>query len=428
MTTVGFSTKPALVAAALEAGRAVRDARPRPAVALLLATHSHALDDLAPAAAALGALFGPEVRVAAVTVNGLFRGEARYDAMLAQQRAAAVVALGTAGAAGARVAAALADAPAGGPRAAGRALVEAARAALGPGAALEGGLLFSPGLPRADAAVDPGLVEGLREAAPGVGVSGCGLSGGVDLRGFSEPGLALLDGRLARGGALFLAFEAVGGSARPGRTALAIANGLRPAAAPPLGVITRARDGRVFTIDDRPAFAGLIEAVRRCERGRDAAAAEFEKNLGLALVERGLSFAVEDPAGDFYWPRIPLRALPDGSFFEAFEAEPGEALRLVEADATACLHASRAAAASLRADAPPGGTPFELVLAFSCAIRGFVLGPRAADEGRDLGALAGCPEGSALGIIGNGEFGTYRGGPPRATGWAYSLFGVGAGR
>src|SRR5262245_21853285 len=110
-STVGFSTHPVLAEAATEAGRAVRHSRERPAFVLLLATHSYPPDDLSGAASALHSLFGPGVRVGAATVNGLLYRGIRYDAMLAQQRDVAVVALGRADVPGERVGAALAAAP-----------------------------------------------------------------------------------------------------------------------------------------------------------------------------------------------------------------------------------------------------------------------------------------------------------------------------
>jgi hypothetical protein len=425
-STVGFSTHPVLAEAATEAGRVVRESRERPDLVLLLATHSYALDQLSGAASALHSLFGPGVQVAAATVNGLLYRKVRYDAMLAQQKAVAVVAFGTAGVAGERVGAALAPDPRPDPRRVGRELAERARAALG--ADLESGLLFSPGLPRDGSPVDPGLVDGLRDRAPSIEVAGTGLSGGVDMLGLCDPGFALLGDRVERGGALFLAFEARGG---PGarRTAVAVANGLRAVDAPPLGVITQSEGARIITIDGEPAFGRVLDAVRRHKRGREAAPGDLEKNLGLAMVERRLSLAVEDPTGNFYWPRIPIHSLPDGSFLEAFEAEPGEVLRLVEADEASCLEATREAATRLRGgEAGDGPPPFELVIAFSCSIRGFVLGARSAEEGRELGSVDLCDEGSVLGVVANGEFGTHRGGRPRATGWAHSLFGLSSGR
>ncbi|HEU4533231.1 MAG TPA: FIST N-terminal domain-containing protein, partial [Polyangiaceae bacterium] len=374
-STVGFSTHSVLAEAATEGGRVVRQSRERPALVLLLATHSYPPDQLAGAASALHALFGPGVQVAAVTVNGLLYRKVRYDAMLAQQRAAAVVGFGWADVPGERVGAALAPDPQPDPRRVGRELAERARAALGAG--LESALLFSPGRPSDGSPVDPGLVDGLRDAEPAIEVAGTGLSGGVDLRGLCEPGFALLGDRVERGGALLLAFEGRAG-AGPRRTALAVANGLRAVDAPPLGEITRSEGARIFTIDGAPAFERVLDAVRRHERGHEAAPGDLEKNLGLAMVERRLSLAVEDPSGGFYWPRIPVRSMPDGSFLEGFEAEPGEVLRLVEADEASCLGATREAATRLREGSPADtAAPFELVLAFSCSIRGFVLGARA---------------------------------------------------
>ncbi|HEU4411267.1 MAG TPA: FIST N-terminal domain-containing protein [Polyangiaceae bacterium] len=421
-STIGFSTHSVLAEAATEAGRVVRQSRERPALVLLLATHSYPLDQLAGAASALHALFGPGVQIAAGTVNGLLYRKVRYDAMLAQQRAAAVVGLGWADVPGERVGAALAPDPRPEPRRVGRELAERARAALG-GARLESGLLFSPGLPHDELPLDPGLVDGLRQSEPSIAVAGTGLSGGVDLQGLCDPGFALLGDRVERGGALFLAFEGRAEGDGPRRTALAVANGLRAVDAPPLGVINRAEGARIFTLDGAPAFGRVLEAVRRHKRGRESNPGDLEKNLGLAMVERRLSLAVEDPAGDFFWPRIPLRSKPDGSFLEAFEAEPGEVLRLVEADEASCLEATREAALRLR-EGRPAEAPFELVLAFSCSIRGFVLGARAAEEGRELGSVALCDDDGVLGVVANGEFGTHRGGRPRATGWAHSLFGL----
>jgi hypothetical protein len=420
--TVGFSTHDVLVEAAVEAGREVYRDRPKPAVVLLLATHTYPLDQLAAAGAALSELFPPGVQIAGATINGLLYRNVRYDAMLAQQKAVAVVALGEADLPGSRAAAVLVADPTEGPRRAGQELARRARALFGTN--IESGMLFSPGLPTDGPPLDQAIADGLRDLEPSIGLSGTGLSGGLDLRGFCEPGVALLDGRVERNGALFLAFEGSGPSVTPQRTAVTIGNGLRRVDAPPL-VVTRAEGAHVLTIDNQPAYERVVEAVRRHERVRGAGVGDLDKNLGLTMVERRLAFAVKDPTGEFFWPRIPLRSLPDGSYVDAFEYVTGEELHLVEADEGSCLGAAHETPLRLRESASMGHARFELVVAFSCSIRGFVLGGRSVEENREVGALAHCDDDNVLGVIANGELGTFNGGRPRATGWAYSLFGLG---
>ncbi|HEU4536712.1 MAG TPA: FIST C-terminal domain-containing protein, partial [Polyangiaceae bacterium] len=346
----------------------------------------------------------------------------RYDAMLAQQKAVAVVALGDPGVPGARAVAALAADPTKGPRRAGYELAMRARESLG--ASLESAMLFSPGLPTDGPPLDQALADGLRDLEPALGLSGTGMSGGLDLRGFCVPGFALLDGKVERNGALLLAFEGRGPGVTPRRTSVTLGNSLRRVGTPPL-VVTQADGVHVISIDGVPAYQRVVDAVRRHERVRNTAVADLEKNLGLTMVELRLAFAVKDPVGEFYWPRIPMRSLPDGSFVDAFEYATGEELHLVEADEVSCLGAAHEASQQLRDAAAMGAARFELVVAFSCSIRGFVLGAGSVEENREVGAIARCDDDNVLGVIANGEIGTLNGGRPRATGWAYSLFGLG---
>ena len=85
------------------------------------------------------------------------------------------------------------------------------------------------------------------------------------------------------------------------------------------------------------------------------------------------------------------------------------------------LAAVRAASDQLTEQAPEA--EYDLLLSFSCVMRGLILGDRAGAE-NELMRVA---RGQHLGIVANGEIGSYRQGAPASTGWAYSIAALGGG-
>jgi hypothetical protein len=174
----------------------------------------------------------------------------------------------------------------------------------------------------------------------------------------------------------------------------------------------------VRTLDDRPARDVMLD---RLAGEQEEARAHFSRNAMMSCVEHSVTFARLDPQG-FPWCQPPIAALPDGSFIDFFEPPVGSTLDAVTIPPESALAACRTAGESLVKSA--GGRPVDLVVWFSCGIRGFSLGPLAAREAEELEAPL-HPK-NQLGIMVNGEIGSRGDGPPTSTSWAFSALGLSA--
>jgi hypothetical protein len=136
-------------------------------------------------------------------------------------------------------------------------------------------------------------------------------------------------------------------------------------------------------------------------------------------VERGITLAVPDPEGDFYWCHFPGMFTPRGGVMEPFGPRKGMGLAVTRIDPASCMTAVSEAARMLEQDA--AAQSFEVTIAFSCALRGFTLGAEAAHEDAELRKHIKARR--HIGIIANGEIGCYRHGRPMFTGWVFALMG-----
>jgi hypothetical protein len=400
-THVGLSQNPDLVAAVEDAAR--QSSLPGVRLVLFLVTFNYPTQQLSAASRALATLF-PGAIVAGGTVNGLTLGERRYDAVYANDLAAAVVVF----AGDFQVAASLVPDPRPDAFSAGRRLGAEARAALG--SPLESGLIFTPGLASSFPFVDQLLLDGVRNSAPKLRLTGTGFSGGITPDSLSVPGFAVLNGEVTQLGALLIAFANV-------TCGSAIANGMQPLGQ---GAFITEVDGYIIkTLNSQPARDVALDLL---SQGDAEAREHFEKNPVIAAIERGVTFAVADPGGDFYWTHPFFFFTPDGGGGDGFQPRKGAALSLVSIAPHTCMMAVKEAAEMLIDDVGHDG--FELVLAFSCSLRGFTLGPEVAHEDVELSKHLKAR--NRLGVVANFEVGCYRHGLPRSTAWAYALFSLSA--
>lgn len=399
---IGLSSNPELAAAARAAVEGALKSCQSPALVLLFVTHNYGIEEIREAIPAIRALAPAGATLAGGTVNGLVRGAERYDSLV-NARAVAALALG-----GVRVAAALTADPRPDPAAAGRALARDVAAALGE--APQVGMIFTPGLSAGARLVDQPLLDAIRAEASGLRLSGTGLTGGMSDQGMSLPGLGFLGDRVETLGTLLVAFPAAV------HAHVAVENG---AVALHRSARVTGADGNVVrTLDDRPARDVMLD---RLAGEQDDARAHFSRNALMSCVEHSVSFARLDPQG-FAWCEPPVAALPDGSILDFFEPPVGSTLDVVRIEPESALAACRSAGASLAKSA--GARPVDLVVWFSCGIRGFSLGPLAAREAEELEAPL-HPK-NQLGIMANGEIGCRGDGPPTSTAWAFSALGLSA--
>jgi hypothetical protein len=148
----------------------------------------------------------------------------------------------------------------------------------------------------------------------------------------------------------------------------------------------------------------------------------FEKSPTVMSIEKGIAFAAPDPEGDFYWCHSLAMFTPRGGAIDVFGPRKGMGLAVTRIDPDSCMGAVSQAAKMLEEDA--AATSFEFTLAFTCALRGFTLGAEVAHEDAEL--RKNLRSAHHLGIIANGEIGSYRHGRSVFTGWVYALMGAAA--
>ncbi len=402
---IGVSTQGDLVEASCEALDIALQECPQPVVVLLFVTHNYPVDQLQAASRAVGARVPAGVQVVGGTVNGLTFGNERYDALFANKRAVAAILFGGAGL---RVGVGFVPSPLNGPLEAGRSLAKQAQEALGSRGS--GGILLSTGLASGLVAVDQPMLDGIRSVNPRLRLAGTGLSGGMLVTGMVEPGHAFIGDRVEKLGCILLTF---GADVEMG---FATANGMQPVG--PGGFITDAEGLLIKEIDRRPARDAVLDLLVGDADAETRAL--FTKNPMVMSIERGITLAAPDPEGDFYWCHMPVVFTPEGYAIDYFGARKGTALSVVKIDRPSCMRAIEEAASMLKEDA--GCEELEAVIAFSCSLRGFTLGTEVAHEDNELRRHL--KSRRQLGIVANGEIGSYRHGRPFYTGWVYALFGI----
>ena len=402
LTGVGASTDGDAVVALRAAAAVARVECPQAVVVLAFLTHSYPVESVADVAAALAEVF-PDAHTAGGQVNGItFDGE-RYDAVFANKRAVVVIAFGGDGIRGSVE---ISKAGTSDPREAGRALARGAIKTLG--VTPVGGIFLGVGLSHVPP-VDQQLLDGIRDVAPRLRLTGSGLCGGMKIDGSYDPGVAFLGRDVVDSGVLLVL---LGGGLRLGFSA---ANGMK--AAGPGAFITRVEGAEIVEMNGKPAKDVVLDLLA----GESSELrAMFEKNPQVMGVERGVTLGAADPEGDFYWCHFPAAFTPRGGVFDGFGPRVGMGLAVTRIDAESCMEAVSTAAAMLEQDA--GTADFELTIAFSCSLRGFTLGAEVAREDSELKKYV--KSRRHVGIVANGEIGSYRHGRPLFTGWVLALFGA----
>jgi hypothetical protein len=401
VTGVGAATDDDAVSAVRAAAATAREQCPDAVVVLVFVTHSYPVSQLQGVADAVADAF-PKAQTGGGQVNGITFENQRYDAVFANKKAVAVVAFGGAGTHGA-----IALAPSvTEPREAGRSLAKAAIAKLG--VEPVGGIFLGVGLSQMPP-VDQQLLDGIRDAAPRLRLTGSGLCGGMKMDGSYDPGAAFLGRELVTKGVLL---TVLGGGLKLGFSAT---NGMK--AAGPGAFVTRVEGPEIVELNGKPAKEVVLELLAG---ESPELRAMFEKNPQVMCVERGITLGAADPEGDFYWSHPPAFFTPRGGVFDAFGPRVGMGLAVTRIDPASCMDAVSKAAEMLQEDA--GTSDFEFTLAFSCSLRGFTLGAEIDREDAELAKYVKAHR--HLGIVANGEIGSYRHGRAMFTGWVLALFGA----
>jgi hypothetical protein len=399
---VGLATDDDAATAVQKAAGQAREQCPRPVIVLAFVTHSYPADDLAKVADIIAETF-PTAQTAGGQVNGITFDNERYDAVFANRRAIAVLAIGGDGIQGAID---MAETVTEAPREVARGLTERLLKKLG--TEPTGGIFLGIGLSNIPP-VDQELLNGIRDIAPRLRVTGCGLCGGMKIDGSYDPGIAFLGRKLALKGMLL---AVLGGKLKLGFSA---ANGMKATGAG--AFITKVEGPEIVELNGKPAKDVVLDLLAGDSKELRAM---FEKNPQVMGVERGVTLGAPDPEGDFYWCHFPAVFTPRGGVFDAFGPRVGMGLAVTRIDSESCMDAVSTAAKMLEEDAAV--QQFDLTLAFSCSLRGFTLGAEVAREDAELKKHV--KSRHHLGIVANGEIACYRHGRPLFTGWVFALLGA----
>ena len=402
VTGLAISANTNLRAAINEAGTAAREGCPKPAFVLAFITHNYPKAELAQAAQDLAELF-PGAQTAGGQVNGITYADERYDAVFANRHAVAVIAFGGDGVRGI---VALADNSITDPREMGRALARDALQQLGTEPV--GGVFLGIGISQIPP-VDQTVLDGIRDVAPRLRLTGTGFCGGMQMDGSYNPGSAFLGRTLVEKGVIM---AVLGGDVRLGFGA---ANGMVSTGQG--SFVTNAYGPVIAELGGRPAKDVVLDLLTADDPGSREM---FEKNPQVMGVEKGITLGAPDPEGDFFWCHPPAAFTPDGGVLDLFSPKMGVGLAVTRITGESCMGAVEAAAEMVRQDA--ASDRFEFTLSFSCALRGFTLGATAAKEDAELRRHV--QSRNHLGIVANGEIGCYRHGRPMFTCWIFALMGA----
>jgi hypothetical protein len=399
---VGVATDEDAKAAVRKAAATAREQCPKPALVLAFVTHSYPAAELEAIAGIVAEMF-PTAKTAGGQVNGITFDNERYDAVFANRRAIAILAIGGDGIS---ATVDLEESVTETPRKAGQALAKRVLGNLGTEAV--GGIFLSIGLSTIPP-VDQELLNGIRDVDPRLRLTGCGLCGGMKIDGSYDAGWAFCGRKVALKGVLL---AAIGGGVKLGFSA---ANGMKATGAG--AFITKVEGPEIVELNGKPAKGVVLDLLA----GDNAELrAMFEKNPQVMGVERGVTLGAPDPEGDFYWCHFPAVFTPRDGVFDAFGPKPGMGLAVTKIDSASCMDAVATAAKMLEEDAAVD--QFDLTLAFSCSLRGFTLGSEVAREDAELKKHVRSRH--HLGIVANGEIGCYRHGRPMFTGWVFALLGA----
>jgi hypothetical protein len=404
VTGIGVSSERDLLVALDSAMSTARKECPAPVLVLAFVTHSYGRGQLAQAGTRLADAF-PGAQTAGGQVNGITFDNERYDAVFANRTAVAVIAFGGEKIRGALV---MRGSVTDSARESGRQLAQAALQRLD--ADPVGGIFLGIGLSHIPP-VDQQLLDGIRDVAPRLRLTGTGLCGGMQIDGSYDPGAAFIGGEVVDKGVILALF---GGDLKLG---FAAANGMQPAG--PGAFITKVEGPEIVELNGRCAKDVVLELLAGESKELRAM---FEKNPQVMGVERGITLAAPDPEGDFYWCHFPAAFTPRGGVFDAFGPRTGMGLAVTRIDPASCMTAVSEAAHMLEQDV--GAKAFEFTLAFSCSLRGFTLGSEIAKEDGELRKHL--QSRRHLGIVANGEIGCYRHGRSLFTGWVFALMGAAA--
>jgi hypothetical protein len=254
---------------------------------------------------------------------------------------------------------------------------------------------------------DVNFVEGLQKAIPGLQLTGGSLSGEFDLTN-QKRSRAWMDG-----GEVHEARPLVIALGPEVRTGAAFANGMTPLETS--AVVTEVSNGLEWkSVDGKPAKDRLLDLLVADGDDKDREAAA--RSPVMYGMERFKTLAVKDAESGMYLMHIPT-IHPDGKVMDAWPLSSGTQVEVVKIDKDACANAVRTTGKALQQSKQ--GSP-DIVLSFSCALRGFTLGGESANEDAILREYV-QPK-NQLGIIAAGEVGSPKqGGKATLSGWCYSV-------
>ena len=182
--------------------------------------------------------------------------------------------------------------------------------------------------------------------------------------------------------------------------------------------VTKCGDGLIQEFNGRPAAEVLGEML---EKYAEIDKEEFFKNPLAAMAQKGVALGLPEATGDFYWPQVPMQVIEKKYLLSCMSSRVGMGYSLVKVDKKDCQMATVEAAKMLGEDA--GAQNFDLVLFFSCALRGFILGEDYSKEIEKIKEVMG-EKTEVFGLASVGEQAFYKQGPLMGTDYTITMMGI----
>jgi len=273
------------------------------------------------------------------------------------------------------------------------------------------GFLITPGNDPRGRFRDSEIAEGITSVTKSsLRIQGGGVCGGVS-ETRTLTGYTFYNGKVYKGAVISVVLG----------SELVIGHGVGTGAKPidNIGLVNKVRDKwTIEEINGKPAVEVVFETLKKYTKIEKE---EFVKAPAVMGI-RGYALVFPEARGDFYWPLFPVRVKEGKCVEMMMPIKEGMLLALGEVTKESAKKATIDAAKLMIEDV--NSKDFNLVLFFSCAVRGVVLGKDYFYEIKKIKETVGDKDLPVFGICSTGETAFYKTGSSVGTGFTITMMGI----
>ncbi|MCK4781567.1 FIST C-terminal domain-containing protein [Candidatus Parcubacteria bacterium] len=185
-----------------------------------------------------------------------------------------------------------------------------------------------------------------------------------------------------------------------------------------IGVVTKTQGWEIEEINQKPALDVFAEIF---EKHTGAKKEELLTDFMNVLYKRGYYLGLSEPNTDFFWP-LSISQILNKKLLTLGPVKVGTGLSLVKISKESAQTAARDAAKMMQESAKEEF--FHFVMFFSCAARGWVLGPKYMKEMQIIKNILGQKDIPIFGICSSGEIAFFKTGLARGSNATINMLGV----